>query len=38
MLKLLDIVKKNCAPLRKLFAPVVSQGGYGPVLLSQAPP
>jgi len=25
----LVIVKKNCAPLRKLFAPLVSQAGYG---------
>jgi len=33
----LDKVKKNCVPLRKLFAPLVSQAGYGPVLLSQAP-
>jgi len=29
---------KNCAPLRKLFAPLMSQAGYGPVRLSQAPP
>jgi len=29
---------KNCAPLRKLFSPMVSQAGYGAVLLTQAPP
>jgi len=29
-LKILDIFKKICAPLRKHFAPLVSQAGYGP--------
>jgi len=28
---------KNCTPLRKLFAPLVSQAAYEPIL-SQAPP
>jgi len=30
-LKLFDIVLKNWAPLRNLFARLVSQAGYGPV-------
>ena len=29
--KLLDIVWNSCPPLRKLFASLVSQAGYGPV-------
>jgi len=30
----LDIFKKNCAPLRKLIASLLSQAGYGPVSIS----
>jgi len=30
ILKLLDTFKKICPPLRKLFAPLVPQAGYGP--------